>query len=57
LSGEAIAEEFYKKTLLRKPDQKELNIALKALGDLPEPEQIQDFFWAVLILPEFQIIY
>jgi uncharacterized membrane protein len=57
LSGEAIAEEFYKKTLLRKPDQKELNIALKALGEFPEPEQIQDFFWAVLILPEFQIIY
>ncbi|MFD2202629.1 DUF1549 domain-containing protein [Shivajiella indica] len=57
LSGEVIAEEFYRKALLRKPNQKELKIAKEALGNRPDPEQIQDFFWAVLLLPEFQIIY
>ena len=31
--------------------------AKKALGDNPEPEAIQDLFWAVVLLPEFQIIY
>jgi uncharacterized membrane protein len=55
--GEIISEEFYKKILLRKPSQKELEITKQVLGDFPEPEQIQDFFWAVLLLPEFQIIY
>ena len=57
ITGEAIAEELYKKALLRNLNQKELNIAKEALGDHPDPEQIQDFFWAVLLLPEFQIIY
>jgi uncharacterized membrane protein len=57
LRGEVITEEFYKSTLLRKPNQKEMLFAKQALGDFPEPEQIQDFFWAVLLLPEFQIIY
>ncbi|WP_130275411.1 DUF1549 domain-containing protein [Cecembia calidifontis] len=56
-NGELIAEEFYQKLLLRKPSQKEKKIAKEALGDQPKPEQIQDFFWAVLLLPEFQIIY
>ena len=57
ITGEAIAEELYKKALLRNLNQKELKIAKEALGDHPDPEQIQDFFWAVLLLPEFQIIY
>lgn len=56
-NGDLITEEFYRKVLLRKPNQKELKIAKYALGDQPKPDQIQDFFWAVLLLPEFQIIY
>ncbi|PRY87594.1 DUF1549 domain-containing protein [Mongoliibacter ruber] len=55
--GDIISEEFYKEILLRKPSQKELQIAKAALGETPTTEQIQDFFWAVLLLPEFQIIY
>ncbi|MGY6743956.1 MAG: DUF1549 domain-containing protein [Cecembia sp.] len=56
-NGAEISEAFYEKILLRKPSQKELKIAKDALGDQPGAEQIQDFFWAVLLLPEFQIIY
>lgn len=56
-TAELISEQFYQKVLLRKPSQKELKIAKDALGDQPKAEQIQDFFWAVMLLPEFQIIY
>jgi uncharacterized membrane protein/mono/diheme cytochrome c family protein len=54
---DVLITEFYKKTLGRQPNQKERNIALQALGKSPKPEQIQDFFWAIILLPEFQLIY
>ncbi|MCC5930141.1 MAG: DUF1549 domain-containing protein [Cyclobacteriaceae bacterium] len=56
-NGDAIIQEFYRKALFRKPMEKELLIAKQALGESPEAEQIQDFFWAVLLMPEFQLIY
>ncbi len=55
--GEPIIREVYKKALNRDPNAEELKIAMAALGDSPKADQIQDFFWAVLLLPEFQIIY
>lgn len=55
--GPAIIEEVYNKALLRRPSKKESEIALAALGNSPDVDQIQDFFWAVILLPEFQLIY
>lgn len=55
--GPIIIEEVYNKALLRKPSKKESEIALAALGNSPDVDQIQDFFWAVVLLPEFQLIY
>ena len=55
--GPVIIEEVYNKALLRKPSKKESEIALAALGNSPDVGQIQDFFWAVILLPEFQLIY
>ena len=55
--GPTIIEEVYTKALLRKPSKKESEIALAALGKSPDVGQIQDFFWAVVLLPEFQLIY
>lgn len=55
--GSIIIEEVYNKALLRKPSKKESEIALAALGNSPDVGQIQDFFWAVILLPEFQLIY
>ncbi|MBC7567301.1 MAG: DUF1549 domain-containing protein [Pedobacter sp.] len=49
--------EFYLKALGRTPSDKELNLADKALGDLPDADAIQDLFWSIVLLPEFQIIY
>ncbi|MEX2592542.1 MAG: PSD1 and planctomycete cytochrome C domain-containing protein [Anditalea sp.] len=55
--SDVIIEEFYEKALGRKPEQKEFVVAKQALGESPSTESIQDLFWAVLLLPEFQIIY
>ena len=56
-TGEAIIKELYSRALIRAPNQKEFEVAKKALGDNPDAEAIQDLFWAVVLLPEFQIIY
>ena len=56
-TGDAIIKELYSKALNRAPNQKEFEVVKKALGDNPEPEAIEDLFWAVVLLPEFQIIY
>ena len=55
--GDVIIKEIYQKALYRDPQQKELKVARKLLGESPGIEAIQDLFWAVLLLPEFQIIY
>ena len=54
--GDIIIEEIYEQVLGRKPDRGEFKIAKEALGASPTPEAIQDLFWAVLLLPEFQIV-
>ncbi len=52
-----LTENLYTKALLRKPSPKELEVAKKALGSSLEPTAVQDFLWAVFLLPEFQLIY
>jgi len=49
-------EQLYQQTLGRSPSQQEKNILLSSLGDTPQKEQLQDIFWSVFILPEFQFI-
>lgn len=51
-----ITEELYLKALNRKPSEKELAIAKEALGANPDAAKIQDLFWAVILLPEFQML-
>jgi hypothetical protein len=55
-NGESLLSAFYALSLGRKPNSKEKVVAMKILGDSPSLEGIQDFFWAVLLLPEIQII-
>jgi hypothetical protein len=35
----------------------EYQVAKKLLGEEPSTNAIEDLFWVVLLLPEFQIIY
>lgn len=51
-----ITEELYLKALNRKPNGKELAIAKQALGADPDAAKIQDLFWSVILLPEFQMV-
>jgi len=56
-TGNLIIRELYSKALNRAPTQEEFEVAMKVLGHSPATEDIEDLFWAVVLLPEFQIIY
>lgn len=56
-SVDVIIKEVYKQALGREVQANEFKVAKKILGDKPETDSIQDLFWAVMLLPEFQIIY
>lgn len=47
----------YQRALGRAPLPRELNIAKQLLGAAPTEEAVQDFLWAIVLLPEFQLIY
>ncbi len=54
---EEIADNLYLTTLGREPTNREKKIIMNVLGETPNQESVQDFFWATLLLPEFQFIY
>jgi uncharacterized membrane protein/mono/diheme cytochrome c family protein len=56
-NSDAIIKEIYRRALNREVKPKEFDIAKKLLGNDPDTKSIQDLFWAILLLPEFQIIY
>jgi uncharacterized membrane protein len=47
----------YLKALNRIPHDNEMKVAVAALGSRPNTESVADFLWAVMLLPEFQLIY
>ena len=52
-----LVSEIYRKALNRMPQKDELNIAKKALGSDPSVDAVADLLWAIMLLPEFQLIY
>jgi uncharacterized membrane protein/mono/diheme cytochrome c family protein len=48
---------LFSKALGRLPNKSEMTAAQSTMDENPSVEQIQDLFWAVLLLPEFQLIY
>ena len=56
-TGDVIIKELYIQALGRNVRLDEYKTAIKILGNHPKNESIQDLFWAVMLLPEFQIIY
>jgi mono/diheme cytochrome c family protein len=48
---------LYKEALGRKPTAQELQIAREIVGQPAQPAGVEDFLWAVTMLPEFQLIY
>jgi uncharacterized membrane protein/mono/diheme cytochrome c family protein len=55
--SDVIIQEVYRKALGRDPRPNEAEVAKKVLGEYPDPEAVQDFLWAIVLLPEFQLIY
>ncbi len=51
-----LTREIYLRALLRGPNEKELAVAKKVFGENPDPNEVQDFLWAIFLLPEFQMI-
>jgi uncharacterized membrane protein len=56
-STDKLTTEIYRKALNRMPQPAELKIAQQALGANPSIDAIADFLWAIMLLPEFQLIY
>ena len=56
-SGRELIIEVYKKALGREPAANEIKVAFEMLGPTPDDGAIEDFLWAVMLLPEFQLIY
>ena len=51
-----LAETVFTRALSRKPNANELATARDLLGDKPTADRLADLLWAVVMLPEFQLI-
>jgi uncharacterized membrane protein len=56
-TSEEIVTNVYKNALGREPKSSELEAALSLLGPSPGDGAVEDFLWAIMLLPEFQLIY
>jgi len=56
-SSEELIRGVYRQALGREPEADELAVSLGILGTSPEEGAVEDFLWAVMLLPEFQLIY
>lgn len=52
-----LVTEIYRNALGRNPEEKEMTIAKKVLGEQPNQAAVEDFIWAVTLHPEFQLIF
>ena len=55
-SPDALAKWLYGYAVSREPTRGELALAREALGKMPDEKSVQDLLWAVLMLPEFQLV-
>jgi hypothetical protein len=55
-SADALIDELYERALCRRPTAAERATARAILGQTPTAEDVADLFWAVFMLPEFQLI-
>jgi mono/diheme cytochrome c family protein len=56
-TGGKLIEEIYEQAVGRKPTRAELKLAGELAGVKPRAADVEDFLWAVVMLPEFQFIY
>jgi len=51
-----LTEGLYLAMLSRLPTAEERSLSLEALGSPVDEQVVQDLFWAILMLPEFQLV-
>jgi len=56
-SGPVLVRSIYLEAMGRSPTRGELALAEGLVGSKPTPEGVEDFLWATVMLPEFQLIY
>jgi hypothetical protein len=56
-TGRKLALRLYEEALGRPPTPVELTLAEGMVGKKPGQEGVEDFLWAMSMLPEFQLIY
>jgi mono/diheme cytochrome c family protein len=56
-SGPKLVRSIYQEAVGRNPTQGELMLAEEVVGDTPTQAGVEDFLWAMTMLPEFQLIY
>jgi len=52
-----LIEQIYRRALLRSPTAAESEVAREILGAPVAPDGAEDLLWALIMLPEFQLIY
>lgn len=55
-NSDALTQWLYQFALARVPTTAELSLAREVLGEKPTSQGVQDLLWAVLMLPEFQLV-
>jgi mono/diheme cytochrome c family protein len=55
--GRKLIADIYEQAVGRKPTRAELKLAGEMVGPQPQPAEVEDFLWAMVMLPEFQLIY
>ena len=56
-SNRDLIQQIYQKALGRKPTGEEVKMAEELVGKEVKKEGVEDFLWAMTMLPEFQLIY
>ena len=53
---DALIEQLYRQALSRSPTAAELRVSRELLGARPTPDSLSDLLWAIVMLPEFQLV-
>ena len=57
LAPARLIDDLYLKALGRKPTAAEQKLAEQLVGNPVQKEGVEDLLWAMIMLPEFQLIY
>jgi hypothetical protein len=56
-NSRALIDTIYEQAVSRPPTSQELELAEDVVGKKPKAAGVEDFLWAMVMLPEFQLIY